>query len=55
MTPSTCQLPAAPIFEVSAITIHHVKQGNAIFYVKLMNSLFYLLIFSKTLTGALVD
>ncbi len=53
-------LPVAPIFEVSAIAVHCAidldLQNKAIqfFYVKLMNSLFYLLLFSKLLTGALV-
>jgi hypothetical protein len=60
MISPTCRLPGAPIFEVSAIAIHHAidldLQREAMhFYVKLVNSLFYLLLFSKPLTSTIVD
>jgi hypothetical protein len=62
MISPTRRLPVALIFEVTAITIRHAivldlqnKAMMQFFYVKLMNSLLYLLLFSKPLTSVLMD
>jgi hypothetical protein len=53
MISSTSQLPAA--VKVCAIDLNLHKMAMQFYYVKLMNSLFYLLLFCRLLTGALTD
>jgi hypothetical protein len=61
MISSACRLPVAQFFELNAIAVCCAIDLNLqnkvmhFFNVKLMNSLFYLLLLSKPLTDALVD
>ncbi len=61
MISSSRRLPVASIFQMCAIAVHPNLDLNLcntsmqFFYLKLMYSLFYLLLFCRPLTGALTD